>query len=69
MGFVVNVAPNRTRDRLLLPDIMLASGHIVVLFIAPRPWSTLTGLVMRAIYVGAHTVGPRFGTRAVGTPV
>jgi hypothetical protein len=53
MGFVVNVAPDRTFDRLLLLYILLTSGYIAILNIAQRPWSTLTGLVIGTIYVGA----------------
>jgi hypothetical protein len=53
MGFVVNVAPDRMFDRLLLLYIMLTGGYIVMLSIAQRPWPKLTGLVIGTIYVGA----------------
>jgi hypothetical protein len=53
MGFVVNVAPDRMFDRLLLLYLMLTSGYIGVLSYARRPWPTLPGLVIGTIYVGA----------------
>jgi len=53
MGFVVNVAPDRMFDRLLLLYLMLTGGYIGVLSYAQRPSPTLTGLVIGTIYVGA----------------
>jgi hypothetical protein len=53
MGFVVNVVPNRTFDRILLLYIILALVYIAGLCLAKRPWCVLSGAIIATTYVGA----------------
>jgi hypothetical protein len=53
MGFVVNVAPDPTFDRILLLYVMLAGRYILVLWFAGRRSPLLTGAIIGTIYVGA----------------
>jgi hypothetical protein len=53
MGFVVNVAPDRLCDRLLLLHLMIGGWYIGLLSVAHRPRPILTGTMISTVYVGA----------------
>jgi hypothetical protein len=53
MGFMVNVAPDPTFDRLLLLYVILAGLYITVRWFAGRSQPLQTGAIIGTIYIGA----------------